>query len=161
MRGRATSCPVAQHGVPLAVDGDARCGRFRRRGFGVDPFEDGLHAADQQFHLDRLGEVVVRSDAEARKLLLLLAQRREEYHHRVAQPRVFADGATGLRSVHDGHHHVQQDQVRTALGGGFQRLGAVLRREYFVALFQEVVPHEFEDVDFIVDKQDAVAHGSG
>ena len=36
-----------------------------------------------------------------------------------------------------------------------------LRREYFVALFQEVVPHEFEDVDFIVDKQDAVAHGSG
>ena len=51
--------------------------------------------------------------------------------------------------------------MRTALGGGFQRLGAVLRREYFVALFQEVVPHEFKDVDFIVDKQDAVAHGSG
>ena len=153
--------PVAQHGVALAVDGNTDSGSSRRRRPGVDPLEDGLHAAHQQFHLDRLGEVVVRPDAEARELLLLLAQRREEYHHRVAQLRVAADGAAGLRSIHDGHHHVQQDQVRTAFAGDFQRLGAVLRREYFVALFQEVVPHEFEDVDFVVDKQDAVAHGSG
>ena len=109
---------------------------------------DGLHAADQQLHLDRLGEVVVRPDTEARKLLILLAQRREKYHHRVAQLRILADGTAGLRTVHDGHHHVQQDQVRTALGGGLQRLGAVLRREYFVALLLEVVPHEFEGCRF-------------
>ena len=147
--------------MPAAAGWRRARGRFRRRGFGVDPLEDGLHAADQQLHLDRLGEVVVRPDTEARKLLILLAQRREKYHHRVAQLRILADGTAGLRTVHDGHHHVQQDQVRTALGGGLQRLGAVLRREYFVALLLEVVPHEFEDVDFIVDKQDAVAHGSG
>ena len=152
---------VADHRVTLAVDREPRGRGLLGRSVGVDALEDRLHAAYQQLHLDRLGQVVVGSHVEPCQLLPLLAQRREENHHRVLQHGVSADRAAGLRPVHHRHHHVQQDQVRTAFGGHFQRLGAVLRREYFVALFQEVVPHEFEDVDFIVDKQDAVAHGSG
>ncbi len=75
------------------------------------------------------------------------------------QRRVAPDGPAGLGAVHHGHHHVQQDQVRTVLGGRGQRLGAVLRREDLVAFACEVVFHEFQDVRFVIDDQYAVLHG--
>ena len=160
LAGQADFAAVARDGVALAVHGDAL---LRRSGglSGVDALEDGLHAADQQFHLDRLGQVVVGPHAEAGQLLLLFAQGREEDDHRVAQLRVLADGAAGLRPVHHGHHHVQQDQVGAVLRRGFQRFGSVLGREYLVTLLDEGVFHEFEDVGFVVDEQDAVAHNFG
>jgi hypothetical protein len=152
---------VADHRVTLAVDREPRGRGLLGRSVGVDALEDRLHAAYQQLHLDRLGQVVVGSHVEPCQLLPLLAQRREENHHRVLQHGVSADRAAGLRPVHHRHHHVQQDQVRTAFGGHFQRLGAVFGREDFVTLAYEVVTDEFEDVYLVVDQQDTVTHGVG
>ena len=148
--------------MAFAVHRDSCLCAVRRGGgiVGVDAFENGLHAAYEQFHLDRFGEVVVGSDAEAGELLLLFAQCREEDDHRVAQPGVAADGAAGLHAVHHGHHHIQQNQVRTAGGGPLQRFGAVLGRIDLVPFADEVVTDEFEDVHLVVHQQDAMAHVS-
>ena len=48
--------------------------------------------------------------------------------------------------------------MRTAFGGLFERLGAVLGRENLVTLADEVVTDEFEDVDLVVNQQDAMTH---
>ena len=51
--------------------------------------------------------------------------------------------------------------MRAAAGGRFERFGPVLRRVDLVAFAHEVVAHEFEDVDLVIDQQDAVVHGFG
>jgi len=84
------------------------------------------------------------------------ARPREKHHYRPSRARVAADGPARLRTVHDGHHPVQQDQVGAGRGGDLQRFGAVRGRVDLVALFEQVVAHEFQDVGFVVDQQDAV-----
>ena len=152
LAGQREGFSVDGRHVALAVDGDARSRIGGAFSVGVYALENGLHAAYEQFHLDGLGQVVVGPDAESRELLLLLAQGREEHDHRVAQQGVFADGAAGLRTVHHRHHHVEQDQVRAALEGDLERFGAVFGRKDLVAFADEVVSHEFEDVDLVVDQ---------
>jgi hypothetical protein len=78
----------------------------------------------------------------------------------MAQFGVAAYGAAGFDPVHAGHHHVQQDQVRTTLCGRFERLGAVLGRIDLVPFPDEVVTDELEDVHLVVHKQNAIGHVS-
>ena len=150
--------PAAElHHVTLAVD-------FQPVGcvglpLPVDAFEDGLHAAHENFHLHRLGDVVVGSRTEPGDLVLLLAQGRQKDDHRVAQGRIGANRAAGLHAVHHGHHPVEQNQVGPVQGGLPESVGPVLRGKDLVARFPEVVFHEFEDVGLVVDEQDAVTHG--
>lgn len=158
LAGKENLLTVARHGVAFAIDHNSRFGRLSRFALLVNPFQNRLHAAYQQLHLDRLSEVVVGSNVESGNLLLLVAQCGEKNDHRVAQLGIFANGAAGLCAVHHGHHHVEQDEVGVVLAGYVECFGAVLCREDFVALAGKVIFDKFEDVGFVVDKQNAVRH---
>ena len=114
----------------------------------------GAHAGLDDGRADRLGDVVHRADLEAPRLVGHIGQRGDEDH------RDGAGGLLGLESLadfeagHAGHHHIQQDQVRTLAVGQFQRLLAILGEQQAVVVLQDVAQH-LEVGSFVVHQQQA------
>src|SRR5205085_7107001 len=57
-------------------------------------------------------------------------------------------------AVHDGHHHVEHDEVRQLTLGNAERLLAVLRLEHVVAGIFELQPQNLAQVRFVFRDQD-------
>ena len=120
--------------------------------------EDGLHAACEELHADRLGQVAICSGIESFDLLLLFAQGREEEDDGLLQLRIFAQGTAGGCTIHDGHHAVEQNQVWTALPSALQGLLTVVGREDLVACTTQGVAYKFQNIGLVIDQQNAIAH---
>ena len=114
-------------GEPGGVDlepGDAER-RLRRRRSRAP--QHRLHARHELGQLERLRHVVVGAELEPDDDVMELAARRQHHDRRLA---VVADLAQHLEAVERGQHHVEHDQVDTALAEAVEPLAPVADRRH-------------------------------
>lgn len=109
----------------------------------VEPFHYGIHATAQHAHTHRLGDVVVGTRLVTADLILLLVYGRQEYDHGIFQQRMSANGLARLPAVHNGHHRVEQNQMRMHPLGHFESNGTILGGIDLVTLSRKVVAYKF------------------
>ena len=118
--------------------------------------QDGLHAAAELAHRERLRDVVVGAELEAEHLVGLLGLRGEhDDRHGAAR----ADRAADVEAVHPRQHHVEHDEVEVVLAQPVERLPAVERRNDVVALLAQGIGQQLLDRQLVVDEQDARGRG--
>ena len=106
----------------------------------------------QQLRLgERLGEEIVPAALIGRQAVSLLALRRQEKDRHIGEA---ADHFTGLNSVHSGHHHIQNNQIRIRVGahvfhGGLSVFGL---RRLIVSPQQEL--QDVADIRIVIHDQD-------
>jgi len=71
----------------------------------------GAHAGEHLFLLERLGDVVDRSELEPLHLLDGVGQRGHEDDRDIPSLRTLLEPLAGGEPVHVGHEHVEQDQI--------------------------------------------------
>ena len=118
-----------------------------------DPFDPPQDRADPDGQLaqaERLREVVVGADREARDLVGLLGLRRQ---HQDRGPPVPLDPLADLQTVHAREHEVEHDEIGLMFEVRFDRLRAVERDDDPVALALESGAHRLRDRRLVVDDQ--------
>ncbi len=87
----------------------------------------GAHAGEHLFLLERLGDVVDRSELEPLHLLDGIAQRGHEDDRDILSFRTLFEPPAGSKPVQVGHEHVEEDQIGLdileLLQGAFPILG--------------------------------------
>ena len=69
------------------------------------------------------------------------------------------EGAGEFAAVHAGHHAVEEDEIGLKLAGDVGDLGGEVAGADFVALLLlEHQVHDVEEIEFIVDDEDAFFH---
>src|SRR5436305_10604728 len=129
------TCERIRHGSLLCGFG------ARRRFFGVDSqlvalvlqADGDAHARNQFFSLEWFADVVVRSQSESTDFHLRFVSRREKDNRNVARGLVLFNAATRFHSVHDGHHHVQDNKIGQRLLSLLNSIAPILRRQYTIA----------------------------
>jgi len=91
----------------------------------------GLHPCANDGRVDRFGDEVHRTQAEADQFVGFLALRSDEDHRNVAGLRVRLQAATDLVAVHALHDHVEQYQVGLLRLADGDRLGSAGCHEHF------------------------------
>jgi hypothetical protein len=107
-------------------------------------------AIDQGLCLEGLRDVTVRSDLGHPVLVESLEGPGQEEHGDPRELRVALDRSAQLVAVHLRHSDVCQDQVRPALLGAGERVGAVVDREQLDVLVGERDAHDLLDRDGVV-----------
>jgi hypothetical protein len=122
--------------------------------------EDRLDAGDDLVEAERLGDVVVAADGEARDLVFGVVLRREEEDRRRVARRAEALG--DAEAVHVGEHHVEDDQIGLLFQDGRDGLRPVADGPDGEAGEAEARGQEVADVRFVIDDKDlgAVTHGA-
>ncbi len=126
----------------------------------VAPLQHGPNPACEGFELYRFCDIVVGPGVEPAHLRIFIPACGQKDYQRIVYTFGCSDQPARLEPVHDGHHGVEQYQMRmpgegfidpfAPVGGGFD----------LVALFPEVVSDEFENVGLVVDYQYSVCHDS-
>lgn len=132
----------------------------RSRSAGPRP-EDLLDRAEQGVGVEGLGHVLVGTELAGLAQIPCRRLCREQDHPwaRVHQ----GEALEHTPAVHDGHHHVEEDEVGSLLGDAAQGGLAVTRQQRGVPLGLEVHTQHQQDVGFVVDDEHAgpaVAHRS-
>ncbi len=83
----------------------------------------GLHPCQHHHRLDRFGDVVAGTQAQAALLLVGIGQRREKDHRNGARERVGAQLIEHVVAVHARHHDVEQNQVGSGCLSGDAQCG--------------------------------------
>src|ERR1700733_14491890 len=126
-----------------------------QRGGGVLPAQQGLHPGGELGVAERLGEVVVRSAAQAAHLVGLLAVRSEHEHGNLAQ---LADSLKYRPPVHLWQPDVEDHDVRVLAVEDAQSLPPLGRRGHLKPVPAEHGPDAERDVRVVLDHQYPVAH---
>ncbi|MNP63104.1 hypothetical protein D3C76_1584620 [compost metagenome] len=78
----------------------------------------GAHARLDDDRLDGFGDVVDGPERQAELLALGIGKGGKQYHGNAVGVGVGAQMLENLIAVHAGHHHVQQDEIRSRLATG-------------------------------------------
>ena len=148
-------CP---HAASTRVDAEVTdlegAGDGRRRpelGGTVDPPQQRADPRDELAHAERLGQVVVRADAQPdQDVGLVVASRQHQHRHRAHR----LDPAAHLVPVEPGQHHVEHDQVRLVLGKGLYGGRPVVGLRDVVPLRRQTVAHGPVDHGLVLDHED-------
>ena len=122
------------------------------------PADDLLDEVQQVAGIERLGEVGGRPQLLATLDVGVLGASRQEHHGDVREIGVLLEHRARLPSVDLGHHHVEDDHVRTERPRGLDRLASVRGHADLVALDLEVDLEQPLDHRVVVRGQDPVCH---
>ena len=147
-----TSSPDAGDHAPLEVDLDVVEADHARAGLSAGgAADDGPHARGELVGVERLGDVVVRAEVEALRLVGGRALGGEQDHRHRAP---LAQLPHHLDPVQVRHDDVQQDDVRADLLGLGQRVLAAVGGHDAEALLRERDADELRDARFVVCDED-------
>src|ERR671910_1415524 len=147
---------VQVHPAPRRVDRErSEAKRLTRRRLrrALRSSKDGAHADGELPQAERLGEVVVGSDGEARDLVGLFRSRGEHQH---GNPPVALQPPAHLEPVHARKHQVQHHKVGWLSFRGVERLSAVGRDHDPVSLTLKACANGLRDRLLVVDDQDGL-----
>ncbi len=94
-------------------------------------FQVRAHARQQDFHLERLGDVIHRADFQPLHFIHKVGERRHENDWNVAGQWVRFQLAARLEAVHVRHHHIEQNHVRLRLRNRLKRALPVDADQHF------------------------------
>src|SRR5579859_81974 len=136
--------------LEVAITPDASVkGRHR-----LDPraAQDGAHAGEQLVYPERLGEIIVGAEIERGNLVAFGVQRGE---HDDRGGGLLAHAAADLKTVHLGHHDVQDQEVRQLTLPKSNRLKAIAGFQYLEAACAQIAAHEVAERHLVVGDENA------
>ena len=110
-----------------------------------------LDACHHLFCVKGLDHVIVCAQLQTQHLVKGLALGGKHHHRGVAR---LADAAADLKTVHAGHHHVQQHHIRLDRVELFQSFFAIVCHRDLIALLGQVQPQQLADVGVVVHHKD-------
>ena len=117
--------------------------------------QDGADARNQLARVEGLGQVIVSTQLQPDNLVDVVVARGE---HEDGQVAAGAQLTADLPSIKAGQHQVEHDQVRRPRQQLLQRDLAVGGAVDLEALALQIEPHKVDDVLFVIDEEDRLAH---
>jgi hypothetical protein len=118
-----------------------------------------LHPRDQRDVVDRLRQKVVGSGLEPLHPVGGLIERGDHDHRDMLRARLDFQPPADLKTVHPGHHHVEQNHVGPLARADMQRLGTAPRRAHLEIFGCEPRFEKFHIGVDVVDDKNACGHG--
>ena len=119
--------------------------------------QDDVHPRDQFARAERLGDVVVAADLEAKHAVDLVVARRQKQDRHVGG---LAHFPADVEPVEFGHADIENDQVGPVGGKAGKRLLAVPCLEHGHPRFFQRDADDFADMQVVVDDENAVRQTS-
>ena len=120
------------------------------------PTQQRADARQQLEHAARLGDVVVRAEAEAEDLVGLFAARREDQHRNVRS--AFAQRLEHAIAVHARKHEIEHHEIGAPRARALESGLAVLGDLHFVAFDLETRAQSVGEIGIVFDDENA-RHG--
>ena len=120
--------------------------------------DEAAHAGKQREIVDRLGQEIVGARIESDDPVARLVQRGDHDDRDMGDLGVGLDAAADFKTVHAGHHHVQQHDIGQFRGNAGQRLLAAARRQDFEIFGRQLRFQQLDVGEDIVDDQNPCGH---
>ena len=156
-RGQAHRLPLHGDGLGAVIQGNTADGQ------GLLVLRAAVHPgippqlrADAGQHLHRhkgLGNIVICTNVEPQDLILGLGLRRQQNNGCVGK---FPNFGCGRHAVHDGHHHIQQNQIHGYFPAQLHRLLAVVGLVQVVSFRGQIDFQRVYNILLIVTNQNPI-----
>ena len=128
---------------------------FAQAGSGIPTAEYGADTCDELARIERLGEIVVRSEFEPGDAVVVIAARGQHQHGNVGAA---AQARKNFKTVQPWHHHVEDDEIERFCFDARERLAAVLCVMEGETLGVEILAEHLHERAVVVDDQN-LRHG--